>query len=134
MPLLLLLPVAVVVAVAVDVHIAAISAPLVAVDVHIAVAVDVQICKTRQLKAKAKSTKMDELVQILVIKASLWSQEDEEKKSGASSVSKDAWTPSSPKSAFEKIEELMRAADKDSVGRFAEALKAKSKSVQEDDA
>ena len=93
-----------------------------------------QIRKTRQLKAKAKSTKMDELMQILVMKASLWSQEDEEKKSGGSSGSKDAWTPSSPKSAFEKIEELMRAADKDSVGRFAEALKAKSKSVQEDDA
>ena len=97
---------------------------------HIAVAVDVQICKTRQLNSKAKSTKMDELVNL--------------GHQGIAVVSgrrgKEVWTfqrqqgymdPKRSKSAFEKIAGLMRAADKDSVRRFAETLKAKSKSVQE---
>ena len=56
--LLLLLVVVIGVAVAVDV---AVKDPS---GCHIAVAVDVQICKTRQLNSKAKSTKMDELVNL----------------------------------------------------------------------
>ena len=122
--LLLLLVVVIGVAVAVDV---AVKDPS---GCHIAVAVDVQICKTRQLNSKAKSTKMDELVNL--------------GHQGIAVVSgrrgKEVWTfqrqqgymdPKRSQSAFEKIAGLMRAADKDSVSHFAETFKAKSKSVQE---
>ena len=83
--------------------------------------------QARSLKAKANKTDMSELMQIIVVKAAqIQSEKKEEEGSGGSSSSSDAWTPKSPKEAFDTITALLSDADKQSVEEFAAALRKKA--------
>ena len=82
----------------------------------------------KRLKAKAQATDMTDLMQIIVMKASMVEQETQSK-SGGSSSSTDPWTPTSPKEAFDKIHDLLSDSDNAEIERFAAALRAKANSV-----
>ena len=80
----------------------------------------------KKLKAKANKTALGDLMQIIVMKASQVSQENQEAEEGGSSSSADAWVPTSPKDAFEKIAELMPEHQQQEMEKFAAALRAKA--------
>ena len=82
----------------------------------------------KRLKAKAQATDMTDLMQIIVMKASMVEQETQSK-SGGSSSSTDPWTPTSPKEAFDKIHDLLSDSDNAEIERFAAALRAKANAV-----
>ena len=82
----------------------------------------------KRLRAKAQATDMTDLMQIIVMKASLVEQEAKSQ-SGGSSSSTDPWTPTSPKEAFDKINELLSDSDNAEIERFAAALRAKANAV-----
>ena len=56
-------------------------------------------------------------------------EQEAKSKCGGSSSSTDAWTPTSPKEAFEKINELLSDSDKNEIEQFAAALRAKANAV-----
>ena len=82
--------------------------------------------QARALKAKANKTDMKELMQIIVMKASLADQDHQANIAGGASSSSDAWTPQSPTEAFAKIQDVLSEEDKKTVEEFAAALRKKA--------
>ena len=77
--------------------------------------------KCRTLKAKAAKTDLSELLQIMMMKAYIVSQEKHEAAGGASS-STEPWVPSNPKEAFEVIEEAVDKMQSDEVSKLAQDI------------
>ena len=78
-----------------------------------------------RLKAKANKTALGDLMQIIVMKASQVCQELEHSE-GGSSASTDAWVPTSPKDAFDKIAALLPDSERMEMESFAAALRDKA--------
>ena len=75
----------------------------------------------QKLKLKAAKTDLNELLQMIIMKAYIVVEENKEKNGGSSS-STDPWIPQNAKEAFEKIQESCPDHDVD-VAKFAQILK-----------
>ena len=87
--------------------------------------------EARKLKAKASKIDLGELLQMMMMKAYVLSEEQTAASGSSASSSTAPWKPSTPKEAFEKIQEALTGQEQQEVQSFANNLGNQEKEADE---
>ena len=79
--------------------------------------------RAKALKAKAANVSLNDLLQMLMMKAFVLNEEAKEKTGSSSASSTDVWIPKDPKEAFQMISDLSSSMEEQQVADFANLLR-----------
>ena len=79
--------------------------------------------RAKALKAKAAKVSLNDLLQMLMMKAFVLNEEAKEKTGSSSASSTDVWIPKDPKEAFQMISDLSSSMEEQQVADFANLLR-----------